>query len=1832
MDIGAAVAQDAAGNDNTAASQFTIIVDTTAPAPAISGPASPTGSDPFDVTIDFGETVTGFESSDITVGNGSVGGLSDNGGGSYTASIDAASDGQVTVNVAADVAQDTAGNDNTAATQFSVTVDTTAPAPAINGPASPTGSDPFDVTIDFGESVTGFESNDITVGNGSVSGLSDNGGGSYTASIDASSDGQVTVDIGAAVAQDAAGNDNTAAAQFSVTVDTTAPAPTITGPASPTGSDPFDVTIDFGEAVSGFESGDITVGNGSVSGSLTDNGGGSYTASIDAASDGQVTVDVGAAVAQDAAGNDNTAAAQFSVIVDTTGPALTISGPSSPTGRDPFDVTIDFGESVTGFESSDITVGNGSVSGLSDNGGGSYTASIDASSDGQVTVDIGAAVAQDAAGNDNTAASQFTITVDTTAPAPTITGPANPTGNDPFDVTINFGETVTGFESSDISVSNGSVSALTDNDSGSYTASIDAASDGQVTVDVGAAVAQDAAGNDNTAASQFSVTVDTIAPAPSISGPASPTGNDPFDVTIDFSETVNGFESGDISVGNGSVSNLSDNGGGSYTASIDAASDGQVTVDVGAAVAQDAAGNDNTAASQFSVTVDTTAPATPGEPDLAAGSDTGTSNTDNITNDTTPQFIGACESGATVTLNSSVDGDLTPTGACTSGLYDITVTGALSENAHNISASQTDTAGNSSAASSALSVTVDTSGPTVTINQTGSQADPTNTSPVDFAVVFNEPMTGFATGDVALGGTAGATTGTVTETASNNGTANAYNVAVSGMSSDGTVTASIASGVATDASGNGNAASTSTDNEVTYDATVDAPGTPDLAAGSDTGASNTDNITDNTTPQFTGACETGATVTLNSSVDGDLTPTGDCSGGLYDITVTGALSEGTHNITASQEDAAGNSSAASGALSVQIIIPTLTIDIVGVVGTDAVTSSTGTPDPGPIDCPATRCAATFKLDDSVTLNITVDPASGFDGWSGDCTTFGTALGGDITMDDDKTCTAAFSAPDMDIEGNGVSISDGDTTPIAADHTDFGNVAVGNNLDRTFSIQNEGSETLDLTGTPIVQLSGSGDFSVQTQPGGNSIPQGGADLDFVVRCTPGATGERTATISIDNNDPDENPYNFNLSCTGIAPEMDVQRPAETSIPDGGVDELGNQSPGTQTLTYTVDNSAGSDQLSVTGVTAANLTNTSNFALNTAMPINVDAGATGTFDISFDVDANGAFSLDIAIANNDTDENPYQITIQGSGQILPEIEVQGNDQTIADGDTTPISDDHTDFGDVDAAGATVTRTFTVKNTGTADLNLTGVPPRITIGGTHAADFTLDVDVAATVAPDGKTSFTITFDPGAVGQRDAAVSVANNDGDENPYEFTIRGTGTGPAPEMELLGGGVSIPDGDTTPDAADDTEFGAALVDGGIVTHIFTIKNTGSLDLNLTDDPRVTIAGPHAADFNLDIDANTPVAAGGGEIGFSITFNPGAEGLRQATVSIANDDSDENPYNFSIQGTGTVDTDVGDDGISDGGGDDGDGNDGDVSGFDVGSNGGVFTSGPVNVNLFAGTVPDGSKMIIKELSPEDDDTNFQLGERIFDISIEGADGGLITSFDPPLEICVRPTVAELQQVAYNYYLLTIFHSHDGSSWDALYTYPGEDGSVCARVSTLSRFSIGIADIPGTGFEPGEMHTLPTQPEEKAYAELGDFWLEIAELDVALPIVSIPLTEDGWDVSWLGDRAGFLEGTAFPTWAGNTAITAHVWDADNNPGPFVDLHTLQHGDEIVIHAWRQKHVYEVRALTEVRPDDLRALPHSEYDVLTLITCKGFDESSGEYDWRLAVRAVLVDVEAEE
>jgi hypothetical protein len=124
---------------------------------------------------------------------------------------------------------------------------------------------------------------------------------------------------------------------------------------------------------------------------------------------------------------------------------------------------------------------------------------------------------------------------------------------------------------------------------------------------------------------------------------------------------------------------------------------------------------------------------------------------------------------------------------------------------------------------------------------------------------------------------------------------------------------------------------------------------------------------------------------------------------------------------------------------------------------------------------------------------------------------------------------------------------------------------------------------------------------------------------------------------------------------------------------------------------------------------------------------------------------------------------------------------------------------------------------------------------------------------------------------------------------------------APEINILGNNTSINSGAISSSTIDDTDFGSVSVASGSVTRIFTIENTGNESLNLTGSPLVVLSG---VDFTLTQIPNTPIAVNTGTTIFEIIFDPSAVGLREATVSIANNDADENPYTFAIQGTGTA----------------------------------------------------------------------------------------------------------------------------------------------------------------------------------------------------------------------------------------------------------------------------------------------------------------------------------------
>lgn len=165
-----------------------------------------------------------------------------------------------------------------------------------------------------------------------------------------------------------------------------------------------------------------------------------------------------------------------------------------------------------------------------------------------------------------------------------------------------------------------------------------------------------------------------------------------------------------------------------------------------------------------------------------------------------------------------------------------------------------------------------------------------------------------------------------------------------------------------------------------------------------------------------------------------------------------------------------------------------------------------------------------------------------------------------------------------------------------------------------------------------------------------------------------------------------------------------------------------------------------------------------------------------------------------------------------------------------------------------------------------------------------------------------------------------------------------------------------------------------------------------------------------------------------------------------------------------------------------------------------------------------------------------------------------------------------------------------------------------------------------IPVTGFAPNIVTKLDgVHPYYGATA----INIEIPVIKVNSSVVGVEIKDGGWDVSWLHDQVGWLNGTAYPTWwKGNSVLTAHVVNADGKPGVFSKLKYLGVGEYIFIYNSSYRYTYKVVSNQYVDPGDITVFQHEDEAYLTLITCDTYDEKSNSYLRRVTVRAKLVDV----
>ena len=443
---------------------------------------------------------------------------------------------------------------------------------------------------------------------------------------------------------------------------------------------------------------------------------------------------------------------------------------------------------------------------------------------------------------------------------------------------------------------------------------------------------------------------------------------------------------------------------------------------------------------------------------------------------------------------------------------------------------------------------------------------------------------------------------------------------------------------------------------------------------------------------------------------------------------------------------------------------------------------------------------------------------------------------------------------------------------------FSPVAVGSSNQLAFTIKNTG--TANLTGLATTKDGpNTADFIVGSVGATTLAP--GSSTTFTITFAPTAFGTRTAAIHIVSNDADENPFDINLSGTGLLPEIAVEQPNGVSLADGGAKDFGSVAVGSSNqLTFTIKNTGTAN---LTGLTITrDGTNWADFSVsvNPAAPVTGPTGSS-SFTVLFRPGGTGTRSASIHIASNDDDENPFDIVLTGTGTGSPEIAVQQPAGTeLKDG----VSSES--FGSV-AVKSAATKTFTIKNTGTADL--TGLT--ITRDGTNAAEFTVTTNPVAPVGPSGHTTFTVRFAPRLNGTRSASIHIASNDGDENPFDIVLSGTGTG-SPEIA-----VQQPAGTELKDGLSSKSFGSIAVKS-TVTKTFTIKNTGTANLTSL---AITKNGANAKDFKMKPPLKNTLAPGA-STRFKVTFKPSAKGIRKAAIHIKSNDSNESSFDIALTGQG------------------------------------------------------------------------------------------------------------------------------------------------------------------------------------------------------------------------------------------------------------------------------------------------------------------------------------------
>ena len=755
--------------------------------------------------------------------------------------------------------------------------------------------------------------------------------------------------------------------------------------------------------------------------------------------------------------------------------------------------------------------------------------------------------------------------------------------------------------------------------------------------------------------------------------------------------------------------------------------------------AVDSAGNVS-AQSTNAVTLDSTAPNAPGAPDLNATTDSGASNSDNITNSLVPKFRVSLSgtnavSGDTIELLQGGASFTTPVTATLSatdisnGYYDFTLSsGALGADGSKVlTATLTDLAGNASSAGASLTLTLDTTAPTVTsvARQTPS-GETTNADTLVYRVTFNESVSNVGTDDFSVTGTTGTVTGVT-------GSGTTYDITVSGgdlASANGTVSLGFAGGQnIADTAGNALASTTPTGTNQTYTLDNSSPTVTSIArqtpSAETTNADSlvyrvtfSESVSNVGTADFT---VTGTTGTV-SGVTG--------SGTTYDVTVSGgdlASANGTITLgfAGGQDiaDSAGNTLASTTPIGTN---QTYTLDNSSPTVT-SIARQTPSAETTNADSLVYRVTFSESVSNVGTADFTVTGTTGtVSGVSGSGTTYDVTVSGGDLASANGTIALGFAGGQDIADGAGNTLAS--TTPTGTNQTytlDNSSPTVTSIARQTPSTETTDADTLvyRVTFSESVSNVGTADFTV-TGTTGTVSGVSGSGTTYDVTVSGGDLASANGTVALgfaggqDISDGAGNALT-NTTPTGTNESYTLNNVVDTVAPT--VASIARQTPSAETtnadsLIYRVTFSesvanVGTADFSVTGTTG---TVTGVTGSGTTYDVTVSGGdlasANGTVTLGFAGGQDIADAANNALTNTTPSGADESYTLDNAGPTVTSIARQ-----------TPSEEATT----ADSLVYRVTFSENVSNVGAADFTVTGTTGTVT--GVTGSGTTYDVTVS-------------------------------------------------------------------------------------------------------------------------------------------------------------------------------------------------------------------------------------------------------------------------------------------------------------------------------------------------------------------------------------------------------------------------------------------------------------------------------------------------------------------------